>query len=106
MANHNPHIGSTLDDLLEEEGLLGEANALALKRVLAWQIAQEMAAKKMTKKAMASAMNTSRSALSRLLDPENTSVTLHTMERAATVMGKRLHLELIDGEKKAAAPET
>lgn len=44
MANHNPHIGSTLDDLLKEKGLLGKANALALKRVLAWQIAQEMAA--------------------------------------------------------------
>lgn len=92
----NPHIGSSLDDLLEEDGLLSEVNAIALKRVLAWQVEQEMTAKQMTKTAMAAAMHTSRSALDRLLDPTNTSVTLHTMDRAATVMGKRLHLELVD----------
>jgi antitoxin HicB len=92
----NPHIGSSLDDLLEAEGILTEVNAIALKRVLAWQIAEEMTAKGMTKTAMAAAMQTSRSALDRLLDSENTSVTLHTMERAAAVVGKRLKLELID----------
>jgi antitoxin HicB len=94
--SNNLHIGSSLDDLLEEEGVLSEVNAIALKRVLAWQIEQEMAARNMTKTAMAAAMHTSRPALDRLLDPTNTSITLHTMDRAATVMGKRLHLELVD----------
>jgi antitoxin HicB len=94
--NNNLHLGSSFDDFLEEEGLLSETNTIALKRVLVWQIEQEMIAKQMTKTALAEAMSTSRSALDRLLDPENTSVTLHTMDRAATIMGKRLRIELVD----------
>lgn len=95
MKTHQ-HIGSSLDDLLEEDGMLSEVNTLALKRVLAWQVRQEMEAKGISKSAMAKAMSTSRAALDRLLDPENTSVTLRTLDRAASVIGKRLHIELAD----------
>ncbi len=93
---NNIHTGSSFDDFLEEEGLLSEVTAIAAKRVLAWQIKQEMDSRKLTKTAMATAMNTSRPALDRLLDPQNTSVTLQTMNRAAAVVGKRLHLGLVD----------
>ncbi|MEL6231106.1 MAG: Fis family transcriptional regulator [Cyanobacteria bacterium J06627_3] len=90
------HVGSSFDDFLEEEGILAEVSAIALKRVLAWQIAQAMEIQGLNKASMADAMNTSRSALDRLLDPENIAVTLKTMDRAATVLGKRLRIELID----------
>lgn len=90
------HVGSSFDDFLEEEGILAEVSALALKRVLAWQIAQAMEIQGFNKASMADAMNTSRSALDRLLDPENIAVTLKTMDRAATVLGKQLRIELVD----------
>lgn len=92
----NPYIGSSLDDLLEEEGTLASINAIALKRVIAWQVQQAMEEKKLTKTAMAREMKTSRSSLERLLDPENPSVTLDTIERAAKAIGKRVRLELVD----------
>ena len=92
----NPYIGSSLDDLLEEDGALAEINAIALKRVLAWQISQAMVENKLTKTKMAKQMKTSRASLDRLLDPENTSVTLSTMERAAKIVGKRLRIDLVD----------
>ena len=71
-------------------------NAIALKRVLAWQIAQAMEVQGFSKASMADAMNTSRSALDRLLDPDNIAVTLKTMDRAAAVLGKQLRIELVD----------
>ena len=92
------HVGSSFDDFLAEEGLLAEVSALALKRVLAWQIVQAMEIQGLNKAAMAEAMKTSRSALDRLLDPENIAVTLKTMDRAATVLGKQLRIELVDVE--------
>jgi DNA-binding Xre family transcriptional regulator len=92
----NPYIGSSLDDLLEEEGTLAEIRSIALKRVIAWQIEQAMIEKNLTKTAMAKAMKTSRASLDRLLDPQNPSVTLDTIERAAKAVGKRLRLELVD----------
>ena len=91
----NPYIGSSLDDLLEEDGVLEEVEAMALKRVLAWQVQKLMKEKGLTKTAMAQEMNTSRASLDRLLDPENTSVTLNTMVNAAKVVGKRLRIELV-----------
>ncbi len=94
--NENPRIGSSLDDFLAENGALAEVDAVALKRVLAWQVARAMEERSLSKSAMAREMRTSRSALDRLLDEENTSVTLHTLERAAKVLGKRLRLELVD----------
>lgn len=87
------HIGSNFDDFLEEEGLLAEAEAIAIKRVVAYQVARMMEDQKMSKTAMAKRMKTSRSALDRLLDPKNTSVTLQTLERAAHAIGKRLRVE-------------
>ena len=90
----NKHIGNSFDDFLEEEGLLAETESVAIKRVIAYQVAQLMKEKKISKVAMARQMNTSRSALDRLLDPQNTSITLQTMERAAHVMGKRLRIDL------------
>ncbi|MDU9048428.1 MAG: XRE family transcriptional regulator [Candidatus Electrothrix sp. Rat3] len=89
----NKHIGSSFDDFLEEEGLLAETEAVAIKRVIAYQVNQTMKAQKLSKVAMAQKMNTSRSALDRLLDPKNTSITLQTLERAAHAVGKRLRIE-------------
>ncbi len=90
----NKHIGNNFDDFLEDEGMLAETESVAIKRVIAFQVAQLMKTKKISKVAMARQMNTSRSALDRLLDPQNTSITLQTMERAAHVMGKRLRIDL------------
>ncbi len=92
----NPHLGSKFEDYLAEEGLLEEVTATAMKRVLAWQIAQAMKKQRVTKSAMAKRMRTSRAALDRLLDADNTSVTLQTMGRAAAVLGKELSITLKD----------
>lgn len=92
----NPHIGSSLDDLFEEEGILEEINLIAAKRVIAWQISEAMKERNLNKAAMAREMRTSRSSLDRLLDPNNTSVTLDTIDRAAKVVGKRVRFELVD----------
>ena len=88
-------IGSNFDDFLAEEGLLAEAQAVAVKRVLAYQIEQLMITQNLSKTVMARRMNTSRAALNRLLDPANPSVTLQTLERAASVLGKRIQVELV-----------
>lgn len=89
------HIGSDFDTFLEEEGFLEDATASAIKRVIAWQIEQEMKAQHITKTAMAARMKTSRAALNRLLDATDTSLTLATLASAATALGKRLSFELI-----------
>jgi DNA-binding Xre family transcriptional regulator len=88
-------MGSNFDDFLAEEGLLTEAQAMAVKRVLAYQIEQLMISQNLSKTVMAQRMNTSRAALNRLLDPANPSVTLQTLERAASVLGKRLQVVLV-----------
>ncbi len=89
------YIGSNFDDFLAEEGLLEETEATAVKRVLAYQIGELMKAKKISKAEMARRMRTSRAALERLLDPENSSVTLQTMDKAAQSLGKHLRLTLV-----------
>lgn len=88
------HIGSKFDDFLQEEDLLEEVQAAAIKRVVAYQIAEEMKLKNLTKTEMAIRMKTSRAALERLLDPNNASITLFTLERAASALGKKLKVEL------------
>jgi len=88
------HIGSDFDNFLAEEGILEETETTAIKRVLAYQITRLMQEQNISKSEMARRMNTSRAALERLLDPENRSVTLHTMENAARSLGKRLRLTL------------
>jgi antitoxin HicB len=88
------HSGSDFDVFLQEEGLLADVEATAIKRVVAYQIEQEMQRSNLSKTSLARKMHTSRSALDRLLDPGNVSVTLQTLERAALVLGKRLKVEL------------
>lgn len=90
----NKYLGSSFDDFLEEEGLRADAEAAAIKRVIAYQIAIEMKQAHLSKTAMAEKMHTSRTALDRLLDPANVSVTLQTLERAALALGKSLKVEL------------
>jgi hypothetical protein len=89
------YIGSNFDDFLEEEGLLAEVEATAIKRVIAFQIGELMKAHCLSKTAMAKRMNTSRSSIDRLLDPTNESVTLQALERAALALGKRLQINFI-----------
>ncbi|WP_041463759.1 helix-turn-helix domain-containing protein [Pelodictyon luteolum] len=92
MNKHN--IGSSFDEFLVEEALLDETTAVALKRVIAWQIAEEMKAQNLTKSSMAKKMHTSRAALNRLLDTTDTSLTLTTLSRAASVLGRKFRIEL------------
>jgi antitoxin HicB len=88
------HLGSDFDDFLREEHLLEVSQSTATKRVIAFQIAREMKRRRLTKSEMANLMKTSRPALERLLDPANPSVTLSTLERAASALGKKLKVEL------------
>lgn len=88
------HIGSSFDDFLQDEGILEEVNAVAVKRVLAWQIAQAMKEQNLTKTALAEKMHTSRASLNRLLDEEDTSLTLTTLTSAANALGKQIKIEL------------
>ncbi len=96
------YSGSTFDSFLEEEGIREEVEAIAIKRVLAWQLAQAMRRQQKTKQSMARQLRTSRSQLDRLLDPQNASVTLDTMSRAARVLGKRLIVRIADMKPKRA----
>jgi antitoxin HicB len=76
--------------------LLVEANEIAIKRVISWQLQQEIESKNMTKTSVAKAMGTSRAAVDRLLDPNNTSITLLTLSKAARILGKSIKIDLID----------
>lgn len=96
-----PGIGSSFESFLDEQGNLEEATEVAMKRILAWQIAQAMATQNLSKAEMARRMKTSRAQLDRLLSPTHIHVELHTLQRAAQVLGKRLRLDL---EDVAAAP--
>src|SRR5438105_1703849 len=93
--NRNPHAGSSLDDFLQEEGILEGVEAAALKRAIALKVADLMQKKQVNKSAMAKQMRTSRAALDRLLDPANTSVTLATLNRAAKALGRKVKIELV-----------
>ena len=92
MAKKN--IGSSFDDFLKEEAMLEEVTAVAMKRVIAWQIAQEMKVQQLTKTALAKRMHTSRAALNRLLDENDSSLTLTTLASAAAALGKKVNLRL------------
>jgi DNA-binding Xre family transcriptional regulator len=91
---NNKHIGSSFDDFLEEEGILAKTEAVAIKRVIAFQVEQMMMEQKLSKTEMSRRMKTSRAALDRLLDPANQAVTLQTLDRAARALGKRLQISL------------
>ena len=90
----NKYSGSNFDDFLAEEGILEEVSAKALKRLLTLQIADIMEETSLTKTSLAEKMQTSRSQLDRLLDPDNTSVTLESLEQLARAVGKQLRIEL------------
>jgi antitoxin HicB len=91
----NPHIGSSFDEFLKDEGIRAEVTAGTVKRVLAWQLEQARTEQGLTRQELAARMRTSRSQLDRLLDPDNAQVKLETLQRAADALGRRLAIELI-----------
>ena len=91
----NKHRGATLDSFLEVEGVLGEFQARAIKEVIAWQLAEAMRDRKLTKTALAVLMKTSRTQINRVLDPNDGNVTIETLQRAAALVGRRVQLELV-----------
>lgn len=94
MSRHKSAVGSSFDDFLREDGLLASSTAVALKRVIAWQITREMRLQKLTKTELARRMQTSRAALNRLLDETDPSLTLTTLASAANALGRRISLRL------------
>lgn len=90
------HSGSTFDSFLEEEGIREQVEAVAVKRVLAWQLERAMQKRRKTKRSLARELRTSRSQLDRLLDPRNVSVSLATITRAAAALGKRVIIRIAD----------
>lgn len=95
IAEPKGQIGSAFDDFLNDEGIFDEVQAGAIKKVVAHQLRTEMKAQKLTKVAMAKRMKTSRSQLDRLLDPANVAVSLETLSRAASAIGRGIRLELV-----------
>ncbi len=91
----NPHVGSNFESWLDEEGIRGEVTAAAVKAVISLQLAEAMKKKRITKKRMAEMMKTSRAQLDRILDPDNGSATIESLQRAARIVGKELRLELV-----------
>ena len=89
------NIGSNLDDFLHEEGILAEVERDAIKEIIANQILNLMQEQKISKVEMSRRMGTSRSAMDRLLNPSNTSVSLKTLDKAASSLGKKLNIQLI-----------
>lgn len=88
------HMGSGIDDFLKEEGIFEEAQAEAVKEVVAWQLAEAMKKNKISKARLARLLKTSRTQVDRLLDPKN-DVTLSSLQRAAAMVGRRVRIELV-----------
>jgi DNA-binding Xre family transcriptional regulator len=95
MKLNKKSIGSSFDDFLEEENILAESDAIAIKRIIAYEVQKSMDEKHITKTEMAKRMGTSRSSLTRLLDPFNDSITLATIENALSAIGKRVKIQII-----------
>ena len=91
----NRHKGSSIDDFLKEEGVFEEFQARAVKDVIAWQLAQAMKERKLSKRRLAALMHTSRTQLDRVLDPSNGNVTIETLQRAAAILGRKVQVELV-----------
>lgn len=91
----NKHRGSTPDSFLESEGVLGEFQAQAIKEVIAWQLAEAMRERKMSKTRLAQLLHTSRSQVNRVLDPNDGNVTIETLQRAAALVGRRVEVALV-----------
>ena len=98
----NRHVGSSFDAFLVEEGLFEEVTSVAWKRVLAWEVSEAMRKEGISKTEMARRMNTSRSHVARLLDPDNPNVLLETVQKAAAAVGKRLTIGLMDAPRPGA----
>lgn len=94
MSKKNQHLGSTLDDFLHEEGIYEAAKSAAVTRVISWQLSEEMRKKGITKVQMAEQMHTSRTQVDRILKAKG-NVTIETLQRAAALVGRELHLELV-----------
>jgi predicted XRE-type DNA-binding protein len=90
----NKHMGSSIDDFLKQEGIFEEAQAQAIKEVVAWQLAEAMKERKISKNKMAKLLKTSRTQVDRLLDPKN-DITLSSLQRAAAMVGRRVSIELV-----------
>ena len=103
MAKRNPHTGSKFDDFLKEEGIFEEVQARALKRALSEQLEDSMQTAKLTKIDMAKRMATSRSQLDRVLDPDNVSVQLDTLIKAARALGKEIEIKIKRAPKEKVA---
>ena len=88
------HMGSSIDDFLKKEGIFKEAQAQAVKEVVAWQLAEAMKTKKISKNKMAALLKTSRTQVDRLLDADN-DITLSSLQRAAAIVGRRVTIELV-----------
>jgi hypothetical protein len=88
------HMGSSIDDFLREEGIFEEVQAQAIKEVVAWQLAEAMKKKRISKARMAVLLKTSRTQVDRLLDPKN-DITLSSLQRAAAMVGRRVVIELV-----------
>ena len=88
------HMGSSIDAFLKKEGIFEEAQAQAIKEVVAWQLAEAMKKKKISKARMAALLKTSRTQVDRLLDPQN-DITLSSLQRAAAMVGRRVMIELV-----------
>jgi antitoxin HicB len=88
------HMGSSIDDFLKEEGVFEEAQAQAVKEVVAWQLGEAMRIKKISKARMAVLLKTSRTQVDRLLDPRN-DITLSSLQRAAAIVGRRVTVQLV-----------
>ncbi len=95
MAEEKGRVGSSFEDYLREQGTLEETTAAAVKRVIAWQLKEAMTTERLSKNQMAKKMNTSRSQLDRILDPNNDRIQLATLIGAAEALGRRLRIELV-----------
>jgi predicted XRE-type DNA-binding protein len=91
----NQHRGSSLDSFLEGQGVLAEFQAKAIKEVIAWQLAEAMKERKLSKSRLATLMHTSRTQVNRVLDPTDGNVTIETLQRAAEIVGRRVQLQLV-----------
>jgi antitoxin HicB len=88
------HMGSSIDTFLQEESILEEAQAMAVREVVAWQLAEAMKKKKISKNKMATLLKTSRTQVDRLLNPKN-DITISSLQRAAAIVGRRVTIELV-----------
>ena len=89
------NIGDSFDSFLESEGILEHTESVAIKRVVTYQLQEEMKKQNLSQRALAEKMNTSRTAVRRLLDPENESLTIKTLKKAAATLGKNIQIRLV-----------